>query len=389
MKKLTHIAISVVFLIFIMATFFVHETGMISSKPSTENRKLAEKPTIDLNHLDKFPGLFEPYYNDHFSFRRPYIELNNKLGMKLFRKANMGGKVIVGKDNWLFEMKKDLPIYLSKKTFTQHQLEKIEEELTNRIEYFDELGIKTYFLICPSKYSIYPEKLPMFLQHGNMKQTDQFIGLLDEIEGAVYVDGRESLRRVKDEHTVYLKYDTHWNRLGTYFAVTDLIKKIKIDFPSVPDYSLNDWIIDTSDVTSGNLMWMIGKDKGYSEPEYTLNILNQKVTKLSGYQHPKTDDFPYKQYDYCRRRSSTVPVTDSLDVLLFHDSYAVAARPFLPYYFSNTLFIWDSWKYKFNKEIVDYEKPDILIYWMYEGFIDRILLEPSFVEPDSIDSGLQ
>ncbi len=389
MKKIAHIIVSIVFAFIVIATFALHEMGIMHSKPSKENRTLAEKPELNPKRLDYFPAKFEPYYNDHFSFRRQYIELMSKVGMKLFKKKNMNGKVIVGEDNWLFEMKKDLPIYVGKKTFSDEQLSKIGIELKNRLAYFDSLGIKTYFLICPSKYSIHPEKLPYFLQHRTMERTNLFIDELENNKDIVYVDGRESLLEKKDEHTVYQKFDTHWNRLGAFFAFSDLANKIRSDFPSLPNYQLNDFNIDTTSHTRGNLMWMIGKNKGYAEPEFKLTMPPDSISSIKGFEHIKTDDFPYSQWEYCRRYTTSIAQEQKIKTLIFHDSYAVIGRTFLPYYFDETLLIWDSWKYKFNKEIVDQEKPDIIIYWMYEGFIDRMLLEPSFVEPDNIDAELQ
>ena len=188
---------------------------------------------------------------------------------------------------------------------------------------------------------------------------------------------------------LYQKFDTHWNRLGAFFGFLDLFNEIKNDFPELPYYDLNDFDIDTTENTKGNLLWMVGTNKGYSDPEYDLKLRADSIIKIGGKVYPKTDDFPYDQYKYCKRYTSSNAHPDSLKVLLFHDSYAVLSYPFLPYFFSETLYIWDSWKYKFNKEIVESERPDVIVYWMYEGYIDRILLAPSFVEPDSLTSGLQ
>ena len=165
MERVSHIIITIVFLLFVLATFTLHELGVMTRKPSLENRALAEKPKLTIKGVDSYPAKFEPYYLDHFSFKPQYMELMSKMGMRFFRKPLLGGSVIRGKDDWLFEMKKDLPVYLGEKTLSEDQLDKIKFEFENRLAYFDSLNIKTYILICPSKYSTYPEKLPYFLKH--------------------------------------------------------------------------------------------------------------------------------------------------------------------------------------------------------------------------------
>jgi hypothetical protein len=55
---------------------------------------------------------------------------------------------------------------------------------------------------------------------------------------------------------------------------------------------------------------------------------------------------------------------------------------FFPAYFEEILYIWDNWQFMFNKDIIDVEKPDIVIYIFFEGYLDRILVDPSFVDAE-------
>jgi hypothetical protein len=113
---------------------------------------------------------------------------------------------------------------------------------------------------------------------------------------------------------------------------------------------------------------------------------NQTFSKVDGYGH-KLDGFRYGNYEYCKRYKSAH--NDRPKALVIRDSFANLSLSFFPEIFSEVVFIWDDWHYKFNREIVDIEKPDIIIYSFYEGYIDRLLMEPSFVEADQSNDDVQ
>ena len=124
-------------------------------------------------------------------------------------------------------------------------------------------------------------------------------------------------------------------------------------------------------------MKWVAPDKQDLDYGYKITPKQKTFNKIDGYIHP-CGSFVYGQEAYCYRYSSNNK--ESLKALIFRDSFANFGFDFFPEVFSETLYIWDSWQYKFNKDIVDIEKPDIVIYTLYEGYINRILMEPSFVE---------
>lgn len=76
-------------------------------------------------------------------------------------------------------------------------------------------------------------------------------------------------------------------------------------------------------------------------------------------------------------------------MLLLRDSYAHHTIEYLPAYFSESLYIWDNWKYMLNEDIIEIEKPDVVIFMLFEGFIHRLLYGTSFVETETDDKLLQ
>ncbi|MEA3504715.1 MAG: hypothetical protein U9R32_05895, partial [Bacteroidota bacterium] len=78
--KIKHLSFSLIpflFLITLTAPFLCRYNKTINSSENLENRKLAEEPELDINHLDPYPKNYENYYNDHFGLRNTYLEFNN------------------------------------------------------------------------------------------------------------------------------------------------------------------------------------------------------------------------------------------------------------------------------------------------------------------------
>lgn len=63
------------------------------------------------------------------------------------------------------------------------------------------------------------------------------------------------------------------------------------------------------------------------------------------------------------------PSTNNLKVLIFRDSFTSGILPYLKESFGEILFIWD---YKLNKELIEQEKPDILIHIIVERNITQL-----------------
>ncbi len=349
---------------------------------------MAQKPKLDIKRLDYFPGAYESYYNDNFLFRAQFVSLMSYITQEIFDKANVKKNYLIGDDYWVFEMKKDLPLYLGEKDFSEEQLKKLKKEFKKRQEYFEQRGIKMYILICPSKYSVYPEKLPYFLKIKRRTRTDKFIETIQKNTSVKVIDGRKSLNSRKTNHTLYLKFDTHWNHLGAFFTISDLMDSIRNDYSEVPNFQLSDFEVDTVKVTRGNLKYVLSNADELFEFDYDIKMKSADISLCEGFKHKKSDNFPYSQTAFYQR-FCTVKGFNTLKAIVFRDSYANSSIKILPVYFKETVYIWDDWKYMFNKEIVEIEDPDVVIYFVYEGFLDRILWKPTFVEAEKIDKELQ
>ncbi|OYT17370.1 MAG: hypothetical protein B7C24_03060 [Bacteroidetes bacterium 4572_77] len=371
--------VNISFLLVLFAFSLNNLFEIIQKEDTAENRRLNEKPVMDINELDVYPQAYNAYIDDNFSGRNYLVDLYGWINNHVFHKKSVLGKYIRGTDNFVFEAAKNLSIYTAKKTITNEQLDRMLTEFKTRQAYFDQLGIKMYILIIPSKYKVYSDKLPLLISKGKNNMGDRFIKHIQENTNIPIIDGYPVLKEKSKTENVYYKYDTHWNPLGSFYVHQALCNTIRNDFPSFPLMDTSTFTIQPFEKDKGN-MKHAALDESDKDFGYTISPKNKSFKKINGYLHP-AGDFTYGQYNYSRRYGSSH--NEQPKALVFRDSFEGQTFSYLPEMFSEILYIWDDWGYKFNKDIVDIEKPDIIIYAIYEGYLDRILLNPSFVEADA------
>ncbi|RLD60623.1 MAG: hypothetical protein DRI95_15255 [Bacteroidetes bacterium] len=380
-ENIRHIVISAFFIVIIVFVFINQSFKIITGNMNAnENRTMAKKPEIDINKLDYFPNEYDEYYNDNFLLRADYISFMLFLSQKIFHKSDVKGNYIIGEDNWIFPMRRNLEWYAGEKNFNKKQLEKYKIEFEKRQEYFNSVGAKMYLLVIPSKYNIYTEYLPSVLRTKRRTWTDDFIQNFKNTSVKI-VDGRQSLKKRKKDDIVYLKYDTHWNMLGAFYTLSDLIDTIRNDFPQLPNYELKDYNIDTLKRKNGNLINIITHSDSLYELDFDITHKGSDIQKCKGYEHIKMDYFRYSQNAYCMRFCNN-SAKNNLKVVLFRDSFMSKTYNFFTSNFKEVLYIWDNWQYMYNKDIINIEKPDIVLYLFFEGYLDRMLVEPSFVDAE-------
>ncbi len=373
MKKLiTYRFLPVVFVILLIIPGINSIFKIVSDSENLENRKLSELPEFIVARLDPFPNAYEDYYNDHFFMRNLMNSLWSEFSIKYLKKSP-SPKSIIGKNGWLYMTESELDSYLAKNLFTAQQLDSFVNEIKKRVNYLSSVGTKYYFVVAPTKYSIYPEYLPSLYQvKKRFTRTDQIINALSNIRDVNIIDLRKSLLKHKQEYEVFRRTDNHWNSFGAYFAYCDIINKIRIDFPDViPAYPLDSFNIESLDVKGGNIATIINGEYIFREKHQPkIEFIHPKVFtgKSRGYPVIKGFAYPWEYEIVDTSTLKTVP-----KALIIRDSFGGALRPFLSSNFSESVYIFDAWQYKLNKAIVDNEKPDIFIQLTLECHYHNIL----------------
>ncbi len=351
--------LSFAFLLVIYMPFFDYVFNLSTPNLAAENRKLAEKPKVDITSLDYFPKEYDAYFSDHFHFRNDLILLHssykfNILGISPFK------MVAEGKEGWLFHATEYLEEYRSKELFSKKDLKKMAAALEYRQKWYNDRGIKFYMAVAPNKASIYEEYIPGFVYrvHGTSKY-DQLKDYLEENSTFNLIDVKDVIYKKKKDHLLYYKTDPHWNILGAFMAYQEIMKTIKKDFPDIQPLTINDYSIKYDTVPGKGLARILNMVSEYPD----IDVLLHPRFKVKATYYPKTiyqvpEEFYYKKEYEIRW---FVPESKQPSAMIIRDSFTNALIRRFAETFGQTLFIWDSWKYQLNESIVENEKPDILL----------------------------
>lgn len=379
--RIKNIVLSIGFVAILVFPAFQEYFTIIPESESTENRMLAEKPIVNFNNLDYYPSRYEKYYNDNFSLRNQMVGLRSLIIGKTFQMSPLPDKVIFGKEDWLFSVKNELDLYRGTNLLSEKDVDRITNEILYRKNYLDKKNIGLYFVIVPTKYTVYPEYLPNAVDKLNrITRTDQVVQALRENSIDV-LDLRDTLINAKNNDLLYYKTDNHWNALGCFIGCRSIINTIKKDYPEIPALNLADYNITLETRGGGNAAEMINMQSDFSDIGYVLMPkVAPMVRKVPNYGYPVPQYFPYlNEYEMVYETAN-----DSLPNLLFiRDSFGNSAIPFIRHRFNRSVFIFDNWLYRSNEHIIENEQPDIVVYMVLESFWDNFIKGIDYVEPQS------
>jgi alginate O-acetyltransferase complex protein AlgJ len=336
---------------------------------------MATEPVFDVNHLDPFPAQYEKYYNDTFTVRSLMIRYYNFINIVLFKKSPVPDQVIIGNNGWLFMAGTEKDAYTGKNPLTALELNTIKTELEYRKKYLNERGCKFYFLIAPTKANIYSENLPpTIFKFNSLSWAEQLIGYLNQHGDVKPLDVLNVLRKNKDIYPVYYKLDNHWTEFGAFFAVNEFLHTLQTDFPQTTLLQLEKYTTTKIEKNTGNLSGMLSNIDIFNDFSYQLKPANGfRAQTAPNVGYPCVPGFPYCwEYEKVKEISNShLP-----KILIISDSFGEAFFPFAAENFSRTVKIFDAWQYKLNEDIVNKEKPDIVLLIMLESSIKGLLKFP-------------
>ncbi len=308
-----------------------------------------------------FPGRFDLYANDRFGLRSFFLRLNSRvkwaLGMEITK------KVIVGKDGWLFLNERDnvLAQHRGLDKFTQAELMALVEAMAARKAWLDEKKIPFITVIAPNKHTIYPEYLPrgLGLRVGECPM-DQLISYLKRNPDFSLVDLRPIVQEAKHRNQVFNKTDSHWNELGGFAGYMELMKHVKRLFPMIEPEDPRDYAIHDKNI-NGDLAQMLYLDGVISEETKVMALKRPSRVKRS--------------VDLWQGVNGQIPMMvfytnrpELPSALIFCDSFIWGMSKFLVESFDRTILVHHQ-GLNFYSDIVEREKPDIVIYEMVERLL--------------------
>ena len=336
-----------------------------------ENRVLASRPELSLgtSKLAEFPAGFEAYFNDQFGFRKRLIYWLSLTKVRALGVSPIP-KVIFGRSRWLFYGDSDIPYFRAVKPLTPAQLADWQMRLEERQRWLAGRGIPYLVVIAPLKSTIYPEYMPRaYNRISTVSRLDQLIAHLEAHSNLTVIDLRAAILDEKTRHQVFYRTDTHWNNRGSYVGYTQIMKALGRWFPQLEAVPLSAF-----------------EEFHYSEPGRDLALL----LGMRPYFWDRYVDLKLIKPGLAHELSPPPPAgelaTSGPDILfehpdkrlpravMFRDSYATWLIPLLSENFSHILY---SWQYTLDHEIVERERPDVVI----QELVERALMASSACSP--------
>jgi hypothetical protein len=364
-------------LVFIAIIFFVLIDKVFTITkdiPNSENRIPAKKPELNFNHLDGFPSKYEEYFNDNFTLRNLAIKQYNQSVIDYLKKSPVPGFVVFGKKDWLYYGEKHLGVYRCTEHYTTEELETMKKELLYRYEYLKKRGIKYYFVILPTKYTIYPEFVDERINKlSNKTITDQFIEAFDGKAPFRIIDTRSRILDAKKYNVrLFQKTDAHWNSAGAYFAYQLISENLKKDFPDIHTIDFEQYNIDSIWEKGGDLTKILGnndiikENQIYLKEKFKSQVFRGKEMGYDPKGFASKDDYEI----VCINPKNS---KHKLKGLIIRDSFTGFMVQFLQEDFYKSTYIFDRWEYGLNEEILEKEKPDVFMNIVVECHLKNFL----------------
>ncbi|MFT6982943.1 MAG: hypothetical protein ACJAUD_001714 [Crocinitomicaceae bacterium] len=339
-----------------------------------ENRELAEKPVFDINTLDNYTEKYNTYYSDNFSLRTHLIDFLNKSEFNVFGLSSKPGVVTAGKDGWFYATKSKT-YYENTFLYDKVELAKMRQELVQRNDWCQAKGVKYYTVIVPNKMNIYPEYLPRTVfKKGKTSRYDQLTGLDSDPKINIIGLKETLLQHKKDRYLLYQKADDHWTDYGAFLGYQTIMQRVEMDFPELKPQSLDEYTVSI-EVKEGNMVGMISLTDEFPE---NFVKLTRKMPSLvvPGKKKGYTSDggIPALEVETVKLNPNGKP----LKCLIIRDSFTRAMMPYLNEHFQSITYIHDSWRGGLRQDIIEREKPDIVLVIMLETHSNGPLIFPSF-----------
>jgi alginate O-acetyltransferase complex protein AlgJ len=379
-RRIANVALIALFLLAIWLPICDSLFGIDRARTPVEKRKLAEKPEFkwQWTALTQYPREFEAYFNDHFGFRNWLIDWHNRMKVQWLGTVS-SPKVIKGKEGWLFFVGDRILDYCCRATdpFSEEELSEWRKEMEERRDWLAGRGIPFLLVIAPNKHTVYSDYLPDWATRGDRKsRLEQLLEYMRVHSDIEILDLRKPLLDARKQGRIYHMTDSHWNDLGAYVAYREMVIKLSQCFPSVKPLGISDFEMQCVTTPGGDLAALLGQHHTIREDRV---VLVPRKPRLSH----RVDAGELMTIKPWPKGGEPVvmecPEGEIPRAVMFRDSYSVALLPFLSEHFGRIAYIW---QHDFNKEVIEIEKPDVVIHEIVERLLTRV------IEPQNQDDVL-
>ena len=186
-------------------------------------------------YIDKFSSTWKVYKDTNLS-------KIDSLATYYATKEIISIQVLSGKDRWLFYKSttdgNPIADYEGKNIYTLNEMEEILENVSEVQQKLQKRGIQFSLLVAPNKENIYSEFMPDNYIHSETSRTDILIDYLEK-NGINVISPKQKMLDQKNKEQLYYSYDTHWNQLGAYLGVRELLINWGIFLPELSDRTIS------------------------------------------------------------------------------------------------------------------------------------------------------
>lgn len=175
-------------------------------------------------------------------FKEPYLSKIDSLSGYFILGEIISDQVIGGYDNWLF-YKSSLdadPIgdFEGTNLYSEQEMQEMTASVLKTQDEIEDRGIRYALVVAPNKENVYSEYMPAVYHHADASATDILIGHMKE-DGINVISPKEELLKEHMTDQIYYTYDSHWNQLGAYIAVRDVLSFWGLDMPELSERKIS------------------------------------------------------------------------------------------------------------------------------------------------------
>lgn len=271
------------------------------------------------------------YVANRYAMKDQFVTWNGQVKIGLFGHSP-APNVAFGRDGFMF-LNTAAPIAMAQGQgrLTEEDAVSWRDHFKSAREAFEVRGIAYAFVMGPNKHSIYPDRLPHWLNPApaDHTRTADIVQAVDDVPLAPF-DSRAVLQQARandPERLLYHPTDTHWTEWGAAIVIDQTLAALGVpsERPAVMEANLP---------RSGDMARMIGQQDIRSASAPVL-MANYACTDGSGNPFEITTIDPITP----GRLTCGTPQGRPERIVVFHDSFGIPAIPYLASRFENVEFI--------------------------------------------------
>lgn len=286
------------------------------------------------------------------------------------------GVAVIGRQGFVFlgdDFSRNISQASGRRVYDARETSEWLEVLRAQNSWLKRQDIDLLFVVAPAKWSIYPEKLPRWIDRRAKHTLD---GLVAQAGGLPLLDIRGGLKTARSEADTYSPMNSHWTDFGAYVAWKQIAAALGAQDPAygglyVPPYA-GVTVADDNNEFAG----MIGltRSNPWTMPVYRSALPAYEVINENGSGSVVFGGAVKTDLLYLPRHTRNVYASNKAKVLVMRDSTGNSLSPFLQAAFAETIQV----DHRLGTPesatelvpLVQKYHPDLVIYIMTERYLD-------------------